>query len=277
MNFKMLYWNDQGCGHPKFVTVAKEYLRDVKPDIVVLSEPRISGCKADLVISRLGLPYPHRVEAKGFFGGIWIGWYDYVHVEVLVNHFQFIHCRVSLKNYGCCFLMTAVYDSPNSSKCRALWHHLHGLASSIRSLWIICGDFNATLFESDRRSCASSSTPSKDFQSLIFSNGLRDMGFSGPKFTWSYRTTHARLDRYLCNDLWDEAYLDSMISHLFRMRSDHRPISLQVGNSSSFPAPQSFKYFSGWNSHDDFARMVQDNWHPSESLLETIVSFTKAV
>ncbi|GMJ14254.1 hypothetical protein HRI_005094600 [Hibiscus trionum] len=239
-------------------------------------EPKISGSKADTVILKLGLPNSHRVEAKGFAGGIWVCWFDSIHIEVLSNHFQFIHCRILHRNSGSSFLLSVVYGSPNPMKRRAFWHYLHGLAATIRSPWAICGDFNATLFDSDRRGCASSSIPCKEFQSFVFSNGLRDMGFSGPEFTWSCRMAHARLDRFLCNDLWDEAFLDSMVSHLLRMRSDHRPISLHVGNSSSFPFPPSFKYFSGWNSHEDFARMVHDNWQPSESLSETIKSFTHA-
>ncbi|GMJ02216.1 hypothetical protein HRI_003890800 [Hibiscus trionum] len=276
MNFKCICWNVQGCVNPKFISAAKEYLRDVRPDIVILMEPKISGSKADTVILKLGLPNSHRVEAKGFAGGIWVCWFDSIHIEVLSNHFQFIHCRILHRNSGSSFLLSAVYGSPNPTKRRALWHYLHGLAATIRSPWVICGDFNATLFDSDRRGCASSSIPCKEFQSFVFSNGLRDMGFSGPEFTWSCRMAHARLDRFLCNDLWDEAFPDSMVSHLLHMRSDHRPISLHVGNSSSFPVPPSFKYFSGWNSHEDFARMVHDNWQPSESLSETIKSFTHA-
>ncbi|KAK8604948.1 hypothetical protein V6N13_082411 [Hibiscus sabdariffa] len=42
--------------------------------------------------------------------------------------------------------------------------------------------------------------------------------------------------------------------------------------SSSTP----FRYLSSWSAHNDFNRMVTDNWIPSSTLSETIISFVKA-
>ncbi|KAK8615567.1 hypothetical protein V6N13_017152 [Hibiscus sabdariffa] len=244
--------------------------------MVVFSEPRISGRKVDSFITSLGFSSSHRVEAVGFSGGIWTAWYDTVHVEILLNHFQFIHCQVTSKRDGRSFIATTVYASPNASKRKLLWLYLNRLAPSIHDPWIIFGDFNATLTESDREGCALSTKPSTLFQSLVYDHGLRDMGFNGPEFTWSRGQAQARLDRFLCNSHWDEEFSDSSIQHLFRMRSDHQPILLQVGNSRQFPPHTHFRYFSGWNTHDDFTRMVSDNWVPSPSTVDTIVNFTQA-
>ncbi|MBA0754494.1 hypothetical protein Gogos_020683, partial [Gossypium gossypioides] len=46
--------------------------KDSHPDVISLFETRVSGRKADSVISRLGFPNSFRVEAVGFAGGIWI-------------------------------------------------------------------------------------------------------------------------------------------------------------------------------------------------------------
>ncbi|KAK8681715.1 hypothetical protein V6N13_054117 [Hibiscus sabdariffa] len=58
-------WNAQGCGHPKFLTAAKQYLRDYNLDFFGLVEPRISGARADYVICSLGYPSSYRVKANG--------------------------------------------------------------------------------------------------------------------------------------------------------------------------------------------------------------------
>ncbi|KAK8704164.1 hypothetical protein V6N13_047796 [Hibiscus sabdariffa] len=63
-----------GCGDARFLPAAKQFLRDNKPDVVVFVEPRIRGRRADSVISSLGFPNSHRVEANGFAGGIWVAW-----------------------------------------------------------------------------------------------------------------------------------------------------------------------------------------------------------
>ncbi|KAK5770907.1 hypothetical protein PVK06_047064 [Gossypium arboreum] len=46
-------------------------------------EPRVSGRKADEVIAKIGFQYSHRVEARGFSGGIWLGWNSSVNLEIL--------------------------------------------------------------------------------------------------------------------------------------------------------------------------------------------------
>ncbi|KAK8684082.1 hypothetical protein V6N13_040119 [Hibiscus sabdariffa] len=95
--------------------------------------------------------------------------------------------------------------------------------------------------------------PSKYFNDLVHDFGLWDMGFNGPDFTWQ-----------------------RAVQHLIRLKSDHRPILLQVGTFISRSSYAPFRYLSGWSSHIDFDRMVADNLSPSSSLSETIISFTKA-
>ncbi|KAK8619657.1 hypothetical protein V6N13_135939 [Hibiscus sabdariffa] len=86
-----------------------------------------------------------------------------------------------------------------------------------------------------------------------------DLGYQGPDYTWSQGSTHSRLDRMLCNHLWDKSFPESSVSHLIRMRSDHRPILISVGILNGSVSPRQFLYFSGWLSHLDFQHMVLDN------------------
>ncbi|GMI72974.1 hypothetical protein HRI_000966700 [Hibiscus trionum] len=133
MNLKILSWNVQGCGHWHFLPTARQFLRDSRPYMVVFVEPQISGRNANAVIDSLGFPNSHRVEAKGFSGGIWVAWYDSIDVEILINHFQFIHCRVTHRNNGKVVYATAVYASPSSTGRKHLWPLLRNIAASSRS------------------------------------------------------------------------------------------------------------------------------------------------
>ncbi|GMJ09696.1 hypothetical protein HRI_004638800 [Hibiscus trionum] len=131
MDCKIFSWNVQGFGHWRFIPAANQFLRDYRPDIVVFVEPRVSGVRANAVIAALGFPNSHRVEAVGFAGGIWLAWWDTVSVEVLSNHFQYVHCRVNVKRSGASFLASAVYASPNSTQRKLLWENLRRLASNV--------------------------------------------------------------------------------------------------------------------------------------------------
>ena len=88
--------------------------------------------------------------------------------------------------------------------------------------WMLAGDFNETrsLEERDHggkemaRRCAK-------FNNWIENNGLLDMGFSGPKFTWSGGKSwstrkNARLDRPLCNTLWRARFQEGAVRHLIQ-------------------------------------------------------------
>ncbi|KAK8615028.1 hypothetical protein V6N13_068814 [Hibiscus sabdariffa] len=176
-------WNAQGCGHPKFLTAAKQYLRDYNSDFFGLVEPRISGARANYVVRSLEYPSLYRVEANGFSGGLWLCWRDTVIVKPLLHHFQFLHCEVLCKASGTRILVTLIYASPSYTLRKSLWPHLHNLATSITHPWFLMGDFNSTLDASERKGGASSTRPSCDFQNFLFDCGLRDLGFQGPGFT----------------------------------------------------------------------------------------------
>ncbi|MBA0870521.1 hypothetical protein Goshw_013636 [Gossypium schwendimanii] len=48
-----------------------DYFADFEVDVVAFLEKRVSGSKADEIISRIGLGCSHRIKAQGFAGGLW--------------------------------------------------------------------------------------------------------------------------------------------------------------------------------------------------------------
>ncbi|KAE8670910.1 hypothetical protein F3Y22_tig00112044pilonHSYRG00101 [Hibiscus syriacus] len=146
---------------------------------------------------------------------------------------------------------------------------------ALRGAFVSAGNFNATLSFSDRMGGADTTQPCKDFQFFLFDSELQDMHFHGPAFTWTRCTIHARLDRVLCNNYWDDIYSESVVYHLLRIRPDHRLIMLQVGNIPKSSGPKQFRYFSGWKLHVDFNRMVKENWRDDCTLSASILNFAK--
>ncbi|MBA0680177.1 hypothetical protein Goari_011889 [Gossypium aridum] len=71
-----------GYASPRFPHVFREYNLEYKPYIISFLETKVSGIKVDKIIAKLGFRYSYRVEAIGYSEGIWIGWKNYVRVEV---------------------------------------------------------------------------------------------------------------------------------------------------------------------------------------------------
>ena len=70
-----------------------------------------------------------------------------------------------------------------------------------------------------------------NFRSTLEDCGLKDLGFCGPKFTWSNRREpqaliQERLDRFVANSSWYFLFPTFSVRHLEYWKSDHQPIIL---------------------------------------------------
>ncbi|MBA0842418.1 hypothetical protein Goarm_002242 [Gossypium armourianum] len=102
----------EGVGNPNFGRIMNEYLRELNLQVVVLMETQISGIKTDKAIRSIGLPYSHQVETVGLSG---------------------------------------VYRSPRRILMKELWYGLSYIAKTMQLLWLVVGDFNALLYEDEKK------------------------------------------------------------------------------------------------------------------------------
>lgn len=80
----------------------KDLLREYKPLIFVLMEPRISKAKADEVCRKLGKKKWIRSEASVFSGGLWVLWDEEdVALKMEYAHKSFIHLEVKMARGLC--------------------------------------------------------------------------------------------------------------------------------------------------------------------------------
>lgn len=95
---------------------------------------------------------------------------------------------------------------------------------------------------------------------------LNDLGFSGPKFTWTNKRggsdlIQERLDKCVCNVGWRNLFPLASVSHLDFWKSDHRPIVLNiVDRLPTVSRGHRFHYESAWAARDDFHRIVSNAW-----------------
>ena len=125
----------QGAASKKFRRAFATLLNNYKPGIVVILEPRISGCKADDFIMNNGFARSHHIEAIDFSGGIWILWQEAFDIKMVLNHKQFVHMQIVESNNFVSWFM-AVYANPNPVLRRHIWVHLNQIVKSIQGPWI---------------------------------------------------------------------------------------------------------------------------------------------
>ncbi|KAL8161268.1 hypothetical protein V2J09_012757 [Rumex salicifolius] len=272
---------DMGAGSREFLHTLKEIIRVNDPAILVLVETRLSGVQADKFCDSIGFDGKTRAEAIGFRGGIWVFWRkSIVELKQIDIHQQVVSLEVERSNEDR-WLFSAIYASPNPANREELWNRLLNLKSFVDCPWLLMGDFNETASLDERTGNSDGMRKRCDnFQSWIDGMKLIELGFSGPKFTWSrgrdpHTRTSARLDRGLCNIEWREAYLEASIRHLPMNQSDHAPLLLRSnGVSMRDPNNRPFRFQAAWMLHCEFQEFVAEHWQYGADLpsaLENLV------
>ncbi|KAH1073282.1 hypothetical protein J1N35_025610 [Gossypium stocksii] len=105
----------------------------------------------------------------------------------------------------------------------------------------------------------------------------RDLGFIGPTFTWQRGNTCEQLDRALANDFWVSNFPHSLVFHIPRIKSDHRPILVCTNPDLSLPKGRPFRFLAGWTKHDNFKDLVRSKWRFSGNMAESLSDFTSHV
>lgn len=96
------------------------------------------------------------------------------------------------------------------------------------------GDFNEIIGASEKE--GGSDRPRQqmiNFNETINSYGLRDLGYTGPKFTWNYEMAdgvriHKRLDRVLATLEWINLFPLAKLYHISSSVSNHVPLVLRM-------------------------------------------------
>lgn len=97
LNMNILSWNVKGAEAGDFRRTFRDLISSHHPDVVILTETRISGKRADNIISSLGFERYTKVNAMGFAGGIWVLWNpNTVFLEPISSSFPELHllCKV---------------------------------------------------------------------------------------------------------------------------------------------------------------------------------------
>ncbi|CAL1359886.1 unnamed protein product [Linum trigynum] len=73
-----------------------------------------------------------------------------------------------------------------------------------------------------------------------------------------------------------QAFPETTNHHLHRLRSDHRPILVDVKSGCPLPNQvRPFRFLAPWISHDDFPNVLDRGWRPQEGYLVSMQGLTE--
>ncbi|PKU59031.1 hypothetical protein MA16_Dca025564 [Dendrobium catenatum] len=142
----------------------------------------------------------------------------------------------------------------------SLWDQLNSFACNIYGSWCVGGYFNIIFNASERLGGNHPNINAmEDFNSMITTCDLHDIGFFGNAYTWSRGNLWQRLDRVLFNNDWIANFHMTYVEHLSITSSDHTPLLLTINTNKSY-VPTGFKFQNMWLSHHNFFNVIKSNW-----------------
>jgi len=111
-------------------------------------------------------------------------------VEILTHSEHSIHALVKVASPSLSFLLTAVYASPNFHKRQLFLDYLQNLATLVDLPWVLMGNFNDMLSEVQKiGGLPLNRNRLNAFRNCLDNCGLMDLGFQGPRFTWTNKSS----------------------------------------------------------------------------------------
>ncbi|XP_074278432.1 uncharacterized protein LOC141602021 [Silene latifolia] len=240
-------WNCRDFGEADDPTIPYLHRCVLKfhPLILFLQETHTSVDVAFMKTAHLGFPNHFGVDSNGRSGGLLLYWENSVDVVVLCSNPHFIFCKLGLRLpqgvYNDMYIMF-IYGESAFQYRSSLWDHISNVISGCTPFLVI-GDFNQVEFYTDKLGGSSSIRGQVDFTTWKFQNGLVDIPFFGPRFTWMNgqfgdNCIMERLDRAYATHEWFDMFPHTSLLNLPILISDHSPIILQLfhaQNSSKRP------------------------------------------
>ena len=234
----------------------------------------------------MGYAHSFIVPPIGLSGGLALFWKKEVDVEILESAANFIDTQIKYKNSQA--HITFIYGAPQVENRSVFWDRITLLGVGRSSAWLLTGDFNDILDNSEKKGGPLRWEGSfLAFRSFVSQNGLWDLNHSGNSLSWrGTRYSHhikSRLDRALANCAWSEKYPTSRCEYLRFEGSDHRPLMTFLGSKQK-RKNKLFRFDRNLKEKEEIRDLVRDSWelyrqdsvlHKISRCRQSIIQWTK--
>ena len=174
---------------------------------------------------------------------------------------QEIHATVKVHSSNLTWLLSVIYASPRLAERRILWENLKTVAHLHNLPWLMLGDFNEVLCDDDKFGGNHVNlNRALEFKDYLDECNMVDLGFAGPKFTWTNCRPISslileRIDRCFANLVWRILYPEALVTHLPRTISDHCPVLIEMCRVRVNQQNKPFRFQTMWLFHQDFREL----------------------
>ncbi|KAL5842737.1 hypothetical protein ACOSQ3_013340 [Xanthoceras sorbifolium] len=268
---KLFVWNIRRLGSPRAVQALLLLYKKHLPDLMFLVETKVDNCVMERIRVKLGFVGKLVVNSEGRSGGLCLFWSKNTVVDLL----SFSRFHIDVKISSVCnktWRFSGFYGHPDPSQRHHAWTMLRRLHGMYQLPWLVAGDFNEILEESEKQGgVIRALILMSNFRGALDSCGLEDLGFSEPRFTWSNRRDGdnlilERLDRCVGNFEWSQIFSVVMVRHLGFWRFDHRPLVMTFDRAVAAPSAPADRgrrrrhFEACWANEEECVNLIRNTW-----------------
>ncbi|XP_063950151.1 uncharacterized protein LOC135152905 [Daucus carota subsp. sativus] len=265
---KLAFWNVRGFNQPSKRKEVADLILDNQVGLCALIETHVAKGRVNNVFNRMFRGWDWLSNSEHCLKGcrIVIGWNPLLFdvLEILSTD-QVIHCVVTELESKNSFHCSIVYAANDHVIRRDLWHSLCSYSMlTATSPWVVMGDFNAMLSDSEMQGGVDSRSPAvQEFKDCVNYIEVQDIVYSGIHFTWT-GAPHGvgvvkKLDRVMANLSFLQKFFGVNTKFLPRGVSDHSPaiVDLKLVRRRS---KSSFKFNNFLAYRENFLELVSGIW-----------------
>ena len=180
-------------------------IKEKHPNLVFLMKTKLRSKKMEWIRCKLGFKNLFVVDSVGKGGGLALFWNEDVNVDIQNFSPRHINGLVTTPHVDQQWRFTGFYGQLDGSKRSEGWELLKHLATLTIEPWLCIGDFNEVLTMSEKWGGGGrANSQMREFQLALETCDFSDLGYIGPKFTWSNCRDNnefikERLDRGVAN------------------------------------------------------------------------------
>ena len=204
-----------------------------------------------------------------------LSWKSNIQLDVLYSSPNIIDTCITHQNKT--FFVSYVYGAPRRDERVEFWNKLTELGTQRDESWLITGDFNDLLNNSEKIG-----GPMRwegfflSFRSFVTQFGIWDLQHSGNSLSWrGTRYSHfiqSRLDRSMANLAWSEMFPQGRCEYHRFKGSDHRPVLTLFDSNLLRKHKGVFRFDRSLREKPEIRSLVEETWsqQPQESVLTKI-------
>lgn len=263
----LLSWNCLGLGNFRRVRDLCQLVKEKSPSLVFLMETKLRSDRIENLKSKLGFDCVFAVDCYGKSGGLALFWKS--DFNVIIQNFSRWHINIVVYSGKIHFhwKFSGFYGNLDAGRHKESWALLNHLATFSPQACLCTRDFNEVLVANEKRGgVCRPGAHMEAFRNSLSHCNLCDMGYSGPRYTWSNKRHDSnfiteRLDRTLANTEFVAWFPQLRVDVLAARSSDHTPllVTLCCSNAQTRRRNRTFVYEASWQKNQGF-KEVKKVW-----------------